>query len=385
MRHKACLVAQGFSQVPGVDYFDMFAPVATLSSICTVLATAAHLDYELHQINIKGAYLNGELNDDEVIYMRQPPGFESEAHPNKVCRLRKTLYGLKQSGRRWYQRLVKILIDNLRFTQCAVDQAVFYWRKTTNDHIIVVVHVDDCTIAAKSLKEIEDFKRAIEVMRNRDERVISLSQQSYLKSIIHCFGFEDLKPVSTPMDPSTKLHSSQSLSTGAESAKMHHVPYREAVGSLMYASLTTRPNISYTVSTVSRFSSKPGIPHWDAVKRIYKYLIGTKNLKLTYGGAQSALTRYTDVDGSMAEDHRAVSGYAFLIDRGAVSWSSRRQPIVSLSTTKSEYITATHAAQEALWLRSFIAELFGPLAEPTTLFSDNQSAIALTKNYQFHA
>ena len=175
---------------------------------------------------------------------------------------------------------------------------------------LLVVHVDDCTIAAKSLKGIEGFKRAIEehventdlgelhwllgmeVTRNQDERTILLSQHSYLESIIRRFGCEELKPVSTPMDPSMKLHSSQAPSTGAESVKMHHVPYREAVGSLMYASLATRPDISYAVSTASRFPSNPGVPHWDAVKHIYKYLIGTKILKLTYGGAQSALTAF---------------------------------------------------------------------------------------------
>ncbi|KIO08044.1 hypothetical protein M404DRAFT_78898, partial [Pisolithus tinctorius Marx 270] len=403
VRYKARLVAQGFSQVEGIDYFDTFAPVATLASIRVVLAMAARSNLELHQIDIKGAYLNGTLTDDEVIYMRQPPGFESVDHPQKVCRLRKTLYGLKQSGCRWYQRLVEILVDELKFTHCSVDQAVYFRRRSTGELIIIVVHVDDCTIAATLLSEIEEFKKdirkhveitdlgelhwllGIEVTRNRDDRAISLCQRPYIESIIRRFGFDELKPVSNPMEPSTKLHSGQSPSTGAEFAAMKHIPYREAVGSLMYASLSTRPDISYAVTTVSCFSGNPGIPHWEAVRRIYRYLIGTKNLKLTYGGAPNALVGYADADGSMAEDRRAVSGYAFLIDGGAVSWSSKRQKIVSLSTTESEYVAATHAAKEALWLRSLIGELFGPLVEPTTLFSDNQSAIALTKDHQYHA
>jgi hypothetical protein len=404
VRHKARLVAQGFSQVPGIDFFDTYAPVATLASIRTVLALSARQDYELHQIDIKGAYLNGKLTEDEVIYMRQPPGFESPTHPQKVCRLRKTLYGLKQSGRRWYQRLVEILVDELGFTQCAVDQAVFFRRREeSGEHVIVVVHVDDCTIAAKSMKEVVELKTmirkhveitdlgelhwllGIEVTRDRDERVISLSQRTYIDSIIRRFNFDELKPVSNPMEPSAKLHSGQSPSTGAEFAAMRHIPYREAIGSLMYASLGTRPDISYAVTTVSRFSSNPGMPHWDAVRRIYRYLLGTKDLKLTYGGVRSVLTGYADADGSMAEGRKAISGYAFLIDGGAVSWSSKRQEIVSLSTTESEYVAATHAAKEALWLRSFIGELFAPLADPITLFSDNQSAIALTKDHQYHA
>ena len=127
------------------------------------------------------------------------------------------------------------------------------------------------------------------------------------------------------------------------------------------------------------------MPHWDAVRRVYRYLISTKELHLTYGGEVKPLAGYTDADRSMAEDHRAISGYAFLIDGGAVSWSSKKQEIVSLSTTESKYIAATHAAKEALWLHSLISELFAPLAQPVTLFSDNQSTIALAKDHQYHA
>ena len=166
---------------------------------------------------------------------------------------------------------------------------------------------------------------------------------------------------------------------------MQHVPYREAVSSLMYTSLATRPDISYAVATISRFSNNPGMPHWEAIRRIYRYLLGTKDLRLMYGGAPKVLIGYVDADGSMAEDRRVISGYAFLIDGGAVSWSSKKQEIVSLSTMESEYVAATHAAKEALWLQSLIRELFAPFDEPTMLFSDNQSAIALMKDHQYHA
>jgi hypothetical protein len=173
------------------------------------------------------------------------------------------------------------------------------------------------------------------------------------------------------MEPHIKLHSDQSPSTGAEYATMWHIPYREAVGSLMYASLGTRPDISYTVTTISCFSQNPGQPHWDTIRCIYRYLIGSKDLRLTYGGVEGTLTSFADVDGSMAEDRWAVLGYAFLIDGGTVSWSSKRQEIVSLLTTESEYIAATHATKEALWLHLLIGDLFDPIDpinEPTTLF-----------------
>ena len=153
----------------------------------------------------------------------------------------------------------------------------------------------------------------------------------------------------------------------------------------MYASLGTRPDITYAVQAISRFSKNPGLPHWDAVKRIFRYLKGTKELWLSYGGEAKALTGYVDADGNMAEDRHAISGYAFLLHGGAISWSTKRQEIISLSTTESEYVAATYAAKEALWLRSLLSQLFDTNFNATTLFSDNQSAIALTKDHQYHA
>ena len=402
VRYKARLVAQGFSQVPGVDYFDTFAPVARLSSIRSVLAITAAENLEIHQIDIKGAYLNGELTAEEVVYMKQPLGYPVSPNSNDVLRLFKTLYGLKQAGRRWYKKLVEIM-EALGFTgkRCDVDQAVFYRRKGST-LIIVLVHVDDCTIAGTSITLILRFKieiakfvaisdlgelhwiLGIEVKRVREARKIHLSQHSYIDSMLRRYGFEDLKPVSLPMETSIRLTSAQSPSTTQEIAHMRNIPYQEAVGSLMYASLGTRPDITYAVQTVSRFSKNPGQAHWEAVKRIFRYSKGTKELWLTYGGQEKDLKGYADADGSMAEDRHAISGYAFLLHGGAVSWAAKRQEIVSLSTTESEYVAVTHASKEALWLRSLISQLFDISLAPTPLFSDNQSAIALTKDHQYH-
>jgi len=178
----------------------------------------------------------------------------------------------------------------------------------------------------------------IEVTWNQEERTLTLSQQTYIDTILHHFNFDELKPISTPMDPSTRFTTSQSPSTTTEYTAMQNIPYQEAVGSLMYTVLGTRPDILYAVLQVSHFSSNHSQAHWDIVQRIYRYLLRTKNLQLTYGGGEKELARYTDADGSIMEDRRAISGYAFLIDGGAVSWSSKHQEIVSLSTTKSEYV-----------------------------------------------
>src|ERR1700678_354218 len=187
------------------------------------------------------------------------------------------------------------------------------------------------------------------------------------------------------MDTNICLNSAQSPTTTEEFAKMRDIPYHEAVGSLMYASLGTCPDISFAVQTVSCFSTKPGIAHWEAVKHIFRYLKGTRELWLAYGDKVRELEGYADADGSMAEDCKAISGYAFLINGGAVSWSVKKQEIISLSTTESEYVAAVYAAKEALWLRSLISSLFDIDLPTTTLFSDNQSAIALTKEHQYHA
>jgi hypothetical protein len=152
----------------------------------------------------------------------------------------------------------------------------------------------------------------------------------------------------------------------------------------MYAAVATRPDISFAVSQVARFSDNPGLPHWEAVKRIFCYLKGTRDFWLVFGNDGPSISGYTDADGMANEDRHAISGYAFLIDGGAVSWSSKRQPIVTLSTAEAEYVAATHAAKEAVWLREFISEIYEP-QDPLTLYSDSQSTIALAKNEQHHA
>ena len=220
--------------------------------------------------------------------------------------------------------------------------------------VVVLVHVDDCTIAATSIFLIKIFKSeiakhieitdlgelhwllGIKIKRNRENQTIHLSQRSYIKSTLRRYNFQDLKPVSTSMETHNKLSSSQSPATTAQFAQMRDVPYHEAVGSLMYASLGTRPNISFAVQTLSHFSTKPGIAHWDAVKHVFRYLKGTIDLWLSFGQKQADLTGYADADGSMAEDCHAISGYTFIINGAAISWSTKHQEIISLSTTESE-------------------------------------------------
>ena len=269
VRYKAHLVAQGFSQVPGVDYFDTFAPVAKLASIHVALAIAAANNMEIHQIDIKGAYLNRKLNSDEQIYMAQPPGYHAPNSVGLVCRLIKTLYGLKQSRRRWYQQLVEIM-ESLKFKRSDMDQAVFY-QKTGSHPMVILVHVDDCTIIAAMTPLIHAFKAeisrhveitdlgklhwllGIEIKRDREAHTIQLSQHAYILSILCRYNMDNAKPISIPMDPSTRLSTALAPTTPDEYAKMVNILYHEAVGSLMYCAIGTRPDIAYAVQTVSCF------------------------------------------------------------------------------------------------------------------------------------
>ena len=383
-RYKARLVTQGFSQIGGVDYDDTYAPVAKLASSRAIIAMANRLGMELHQVDIKGAYLNGVLNEDEVLYMHHPPGYKVPGAGTRVLRLVKICTVSSSLGDAGIRNCAPSSCPSSS-AKCRVDQAVFIkWDKAKRELTIVAVHVDDCTMTASTIRLIHDLKDGLrqhvevtdlgelhwmlglEIQRDRIGRTIHLSQRAYIDVILRRFNFNDLKPLSTPMDVQVRLTSEQSPKDATEFAAMRDVPYREAVGALNWAALATRPDTAFAVATVARFAPNPGPAHWEAVKCIYRYLAGTRNLWLSYGETKRTLVGYADADGSMAEDRRAITGYAFLIDGGAVSWSSKRQEIVSLSTTESEYVAATHGMKEALWLRSLLSELFGPITQAVT-------------------
>ena len=259
-----------------------------------------------------------------------------------------------------------------------------------------MVHINDCTIAASSLSLIEEFKAglckhvevtnlgelhwmlSVKIKWDHKAKTISLSQHAYINSILRCYNFDDLKPLSILMDPAIQLTSKQASATVAEHTIMHDKLYHEAVGAFNWAALTIHPNIAFAMSTVAQFAANPGPAHWEAVKQIYCYLAGMCDLWLTYGETKQVFEGYADADGSITEDRHAISGYMFLINGSAVSWSSKWQKIVLLSTTESKYVAATHSMKEGLWLCSLLSKVCEPIKPPTTLFSDNQSAIALT-------
>jgi hypothetical protein len=363
-KYKVHLVVQGFMQKFSMDYFDTFSPIACLSSFRLILATAAHNNWEIDTFNFNSTYLNGELSDDEDIYMKPPPGYDSEGE--FVKHLHKSLYGLKQARHKWYNTLCHALAD-LGFRVNKADPGVFSAHEG-DDITILAIHIDDCMTTGNLTHHISEHKcklnehypltnlgpihwlLRIKITHNCEACTISLSQTSYIDTILSRFSLSNAKPHATPITPGSSLSKADAPSDDTEAALMKKTPYCEAIGSLMYAASTTQPDISFTVSALSQFLENPGLLHWEAVKHVFCYLSGTKDYSLTYGNEHHKLVGFTDTDRASQEHRHTISGYTFLIDSAAISWASHKQEIITLSTAEAEYVAATHAAKECIWL-----------------------------------
>ena len=370
-----------------------------MASLRTIIALAAKKGYHLHSIDISSAFLNGDL--EEVIYMEQPDGFVVYG-PGYVCKLKKALYGLKQSARQWNKKLHTILLT-LGYKRLESDRSIYVYAKN-GVLVIIPVFIDDITLASNStskidqtIKELEShFKLrnlgpttwllGMEITRDPANHSISLSQQQYITDILNQFGFADCNPISTPMDPGLVLQKTQSLSD-EDKEFMSKAPYLSAVGSLIYLAQCTRPDIAYAVGTLAKFNSDPSPIHWKAVKHVFRYLQGTKDYKLVYkpDGDQELFVTYSDANhGACKDTGRSTGGYVVKIGSGAVSWSSKLQSTVALSSTEAEYMAAVEAGKELKWMRSLLGEFGYKFDKPSTLCIDNQSAINVSKNPEHH-
>ena len=371
-----------------------------MSSIRTILSLAACHDLEVEQMDVKTAFLHGDL--EEELYMEQPEGFIAQGKEDYVCKLKKSLYGLKQAPRQWYKKFEFVMGEH-GYKKTTSDHCVFIRRFSGGDFIILLLYVDDMLIVGRDASKINILKQelsesfemkdlgpakqilGIKLTHDRKAKKLWLSQEKYIEKVLQRFNMDKAKVVSTPLATHFRLSVKQSPSTEKEKEEMQKVPYASAVGSLMYAMICTRPDLAYAVGTVSRFLSNPGREHWNAVKWIMRYLRGTSNLKLCFGNEKPVLVGYTDSD--MAGDidsRKSTSGYLITFTGGAVAWQSRLQKCVALSTTESEFIAITEACKELLWMKKFMQEL-GFIQERYVLFCDSQSAIHLGKNSTFHA
>jgi hypothetical protein len=408
-KYKARLVAKGYNQRFGIDYEETYAPVAKFTSIRSVLAIGALLDLEIHQMDVKTAFLHGDL--EEEIFMAIPEGVS--APEKSVCRLRRSLYGLKQSPRCWNRKIDEFLVS-LDFHRLESDHSI-YVRGTPNnpDFSILALYVDDLLLLTKnpatmsSLKgklasrfemsdcgEVSHFL-GISVLRDRPRRTISIHQEHFAAQILGRFDMSECHAVATPLDPSIKLCRAPSEGEISEKAdKPADVTlFRSIVGSLMYLMVSTRPDIASAIGIISQFAADPRQSHLSAARRMLRYIKGTKNFKLMLGAITTGdnpekpiLSGYSDANwGNDLDSRRSTSGYIFLVSGGVVSWSSKRQATVALSSTEAEYMALTQATKEAIWLRTFLNELGFHSNDATTIFEDNQSAIALAKNPVHHA
>jgi hypothetical protein len=362
------------------------------------------MDYEIHQMDVTTAFLYGDL--EEEIYMDVPPGIPNP--DNKVWRLRNSLYGLKQAPRVWYKKLHEKLCD-LGFCRSSVDHSI-YSRNYNGSIFIIAVYVDDLILVTNSTNQLMETKKmlntifemkdlgdakwilGIEIIRDRSKRTLVLRQSKYIKDVLEKFGMHDCKPISTPMDVGSKLSKSMCPQTEDECKAMLNIPYRNAVGSLMYAMVATRPDIAVAVGAVSQYLNNPGIEHWKAVKRIFRYLKGTYDSGLELGGPELPdpnnikLSGFCDADwGGNLDDRKSTTGYAFNVGSGSISWNSKKQPTVALSSTEAEYMATSGAAREALWLKSLLNDLGFSQKQAICIFSDSQGAIALSKNPANHS
>ncbi|KAH9650169.1 hypothetical protein KPL70_026264 [Citrus sinensis] len=401
-RYKARLVAKGFAQNEGIDYNEVFSPVVKHTSIRILLALVAEYELELAQLDVKTAFLHGDL--EEKIYMIQPCGFKAAGKENHVCRLIKSLYGLKQSPRQRYKRFDQF-IQGQKFTRSEHDHCVYFRRLPDGAFIYLLLYVDDMLIASKNRDEIERLKKQLasefemkdlgdaqkilgmEIRRDKKNGSVWLTQKSYLKKVLERFGMDDkTKPVCTPLAPHFKLSSSSCPKSQEESDYMARVPYASVVGSLMYAMVYTRPDISQAVSMVSRYMHNSGKKHWLAVKWILRYLYGTVDVGLLFKkdcGQQCVGYCDSDFTGDL-DKRRSTTGYVFTLGGGPVSWRSILQSKIALSTTEAEYMAATEAVKEDIWLKGLLGDL-GVIQENIAVFCDNQSAIFLAKNQTYHA
>jgi len=383
-RYKIRFCAKGYSQRPGIDYNETSSPVASQVANRILLTIAAYRGWEARHVDVKTAFLNGPL--EEEIYLQPPPHLSK---PGKVWKLNKALYGLKQAGRMWYQFMYPALLK-LGWTQSSKDVCVFYKGSDPQTRNYISVHVDDFLVIMPNEEEATQFVQSLNsfyvskdlgtvklhlganIILDKMRRSVIIHQTDMVNDILIEHGMDYSKPVSTPSDPSVKLTSADcSIDTPV------NYPYSSVVGKLNYLATMTRPDIASAVSEVARYMSNPGPSHVQAVKRILRYLNGTKHHQLILQPKDLILTGYCDADWAGDVDtRRSTTGYCFFLGGALIQWRSGIQNVVARSTMEAEYRAIAECTSDLMWLRQFLDELGLHQTHPTTIYEDNQASIA---------
>ena len=389
-KYKTRLVAKGFRQKYGIDYTETFSPVVIYVTLRMVIAIAKHFGWPLDQLDVVTAFLYGVMK--EKVFCAVPEGVKMDGDFD-CLELIKAIYGLKQASRVWNETFDEF-IRSIGFQVSGFDPCLYIM--TSEGHcLFVLVYVDDVLVTGSSLEMIartkNDLKTRFEMtdsgkcafvlgieLLDGEDGSVTMCQRRYVDDVLKRFGMDECKAVASPVDVSSRLVSSNS-------ASKIDVPFREAVGALMHLTTATRPDIAYAVSFVSRFMENPQEEHWVAVKRIFRYLQGTKMHGICYKPSATIDFRgYSDADwaGDVA-DRKSTSGYVFMLLGAPVSWGSKKQPSVSLSTSEAEYIALSLAIQEGKWIHRLLCEIMTAANEEgpeLMIHEDNQSCIKMTKN-----
>jgi len=393
LRYKARMVARGFQQVEGYDYTETYSGVVKASAVRLLFAMAVLAGWMVHQMDVTTAFLNGEVYEE--VYIHPPQGYPTRG---KVLRLLKALYGLKQAPRLWYRKLRQWLLAE-NWVISAYDECVFHNSERT---LIISVYVDDINIFGKTEKDISDFKRKISnAFKMTDQGIaawylgmqlewnrsgLHIHQDGYAQQILSKFGLIGATTTPIPLDPNRKLKKETEETAEAK----FKTKYMSMVGSLNYLQTKTMWDIAFPISLVSRFNANPNQTHMDAVLQIYRYITDNARFGLQYSKQGSS-----DIEGCVDSDWggdpdtgRSTTGWVFTLAGAPISWASQRQKTVASSSTEAEYIAASDATKEAIWLKGFRNELASymgiPLQHTIRLSIDNASAIKLTRNPEFH-
>jgi hypothetical protein len=391
-KYKARLVIKGYRQKSGLDYFDTYSPVTRITSIRLVLAIASIRNLEVHQMDVKTAFLNGDL--EEEIYMEQPEGYVAPGQESKVCKLVKSLYGLKQAPKQWHQKFDHVMMESgYQINEC--DKCV-YVKNTSDGYVILCLYVDDMLIVGSNDKMIQSTKNMLKarfdmkdmgladvilgVKITRAENGLTLSQTHYVDKILEKFNSDDSSIARTPID--TSHHLSKNRGEGVE-----QVEYARIIGSLMYLMSCTRPDLAFAISRLSRYTSNPSAEHWKSITRVLRYLRYTRTYGLHYTRYPAVIEGYTDANWiSDIRDSKSTSGYLFTFGGGAISWKSSKQTVIARSTMESEFIALDKSGEEAEWLRQFLEDIPG-WPKPVSAISihcDSQSAIGRAQSVMYN-
>ena len=394
-RYKARWVGKGFCQIEGIDYNQTYASVVKSMTWKALLAIAAIYDLEVEHIDVVTAFLEAPLKEE--VWMEQPHGFDKPG--GYACRLKKALYGLKQAPREWYSTLTDYLIT-MGYRRVDEDHSVYIYQQ---NGIIIAIYVDDLLLIGPSLSDISllktelshrfrikdlgpiNFYLGMHVTRDRPNRRIYVHQSAYIRRIIDAVDMSDCKSVKTPMETNLLLVKNYYKGKIYEATNREIKAYQMLIGSLLWLACMTRPDIAYSVNRCSRYSINP-TPYQGAIlKRIIRYLAGTRDLGLCFGssyeGIHTDLIGYTDASyGDCLDTRRSTSAYVFLLNSGPISWSTKRQASVATSTAEAEYMGECHAGKEAVFLANALKSLGYGANGPVPLKADNKAAIKLADN-----